>query len=153
MHRLIAKYERLKQKYPSIAEDLVTIFFERMEEEAYDALDEYAIKKEFGCHIGTEELYKQAVGLLRWVDDKGHGAKWTVEDIVKLSGIDFTAKKYTRYDYSYIVNMLYSDNCNIFTEPSYYLKMAQNYLTDPDYMGEADERAYHDAKCRIQYNQ
>ena len=48
--------------------------------------------------------------------------------------------------------MLWSDNCNVFTEPSYYLKMAKNYLEDPDYCGEASERAYHNAMKRIKYN-
>ena len=60
--------------------------------------------------------------------------------------------KHTKYDYAYVVNMFWSDYCNIFTEPSYYLKMAKNYLTDPDYCGEASERAYHNAKKRIKYS-
>lgn len=47
--------------------------------------------------------------------------------------------------------MLWSDYCNVFTETNYYLKMAQNYLEDPDYTGDASERAYKDAKKRIKY--
>ena len=97
-------------------------------------------------------MYNEAVSLLEWVENRGHGAKWAVDDIVKLANINFDNKEYTKYDYAYIMNALYSDYCNIFTEPSYYLKMAKNYLEDADYWGEASERAYHDAKKRIKYH-
>ena len=60
-------------------------------------------------------------------------------------------KDYYEYDYAYVMNMLWSDYCNIFTETSYYKKMAKSYLEDPDYMGKADERAYHNAMKRIKY--
>ena len=105
----------------------------------------------YGCHIMDEELYNKAVSLLTWIDDRGKGGKWSIEDIKKLSNIDFDAKHYTLYDYAYIVNMLYSDYSNVFTEPSYYLKMAKAYLEDPDYMGDPSERAYKNAMKRIKY--
>ena len=108
---------------------------------------------EYGCHIFDKEMYSEAVELLEWIDGKGTGAKWAVDDIVKLSNINFEDKEYTKHDYAYVMNMLYSDYCNVFQEPSYYLKMAKNYLEDPDYCGEASERAYHDAKKRIKYNE
>ena len=49
--------------------------------------------------------------------------------------------------------MLYSDYGHIITELRQLLKMAKAYLEDPDYMGKADERAYHNAMKRIKYNQ
>jgi len=49
------------------------------------------------------------------------------------------------------MNMLWSDYCNVFTDTGYYIKMAQNYLEDADYMGDASERAYKNAKKRIKY--
>ncbi len=152
MHKVITKYNNLKNKYPNIAEDMMMMFFDKMEDVAYEALEEYEMEKEYGCHIGTQELYENAVQLLDWVDNKGSGARWSVEDIIRLSGIDFDRKEYTEYDYAYSVNMLYSDYCNIFTESSYYLKMAKNYLEDPDYCGVASERAYNNAKKRIKYD-
>lgn len=152
MHKLINKYNNLKKKYPNVAEDMMMMFFEKMEDVAYEALEEYEIEKEYGCHIGTEEFYEKTVDLLEWAGDKGEGAKWkNIDDIVKLSGIDFETKDYTEYDYAYVLNMLYSDYCNVFTESGYYLKMAKNYLEDPDYCGVASERAYHNAKKRIKY--
>lgn len=107
---------------------------------------------EYGCHIFTKEMYDEAVHLLKWADDKGHGAKWDVDTLIKLSGIDFSSVDFYEYDFAYIVNMLYSDFCTVFTDANYYIKMAKLYLTDPDYYGEADERAYHDAEKRIDYS-
>ena len=106
---------------------------------------------EYGCHIFDEEMYDEAVCLLVWANDKDKGEKWTIDDIVKLSSMDFADKAYTKYDYAYMVNVLYSDYCHIFTEPTYYLKMAKAYLEDPDYMGDPSERAYKNAIKRIKY--
>ena len=73
-------------------------------------------------------------------------------DISCVYGIDFNTKDYSCYDFAYVANMLYSDYCNIFTDATYYIKMAKNYLEDPDYMGDPSERAYHDAIKRIKYH-
>lgn len=141
------KYLELKKEKPNLDYEMVQTFIDDMPEEASILFD----KMIYGCHIVDEDMYHKAVNLLNWVADKGKGAKWSTEEIVKLSGIDFDNKEYYEHDYCYIVNMLYSDNCNIFTEPSYYIKMAKNYLEDTDYYGKADERAYHDATKRIRY--
>ncbi len=151
MHKLIDKYNKLKKKYPNVAEDMMMMFFDKMEDVAYEALEEYECEKEYGCHIGTEDFYNKAVDLLKWVGDRGKGAKWSVDDAVRLSGIDFDKKDYTEFDYAYVLNMMYSDNCNATTESSYHLKMAKNYLEDNDPADGKDpsERAYRDAKERI----
>lgn len=108
---------------------------------------------EFGCHIYTKDMYDKAVSLLVWVDNKGQGPKWEFDDIIKISDIDFDTKEYYEYDFAYVMNMLWSDYCNVFTETSYYKKMAKAYLEDPDYMGKADERAYYNAVKRIKYHE
>lgn len=126
---------------------LFDIFKEKMPEE-------YCILMyimEYGYHIVNKEMYDKAVMYLKWADDKGAGAKWTVDDIVKIADIDFDEKDYYKYDFAYVMNMLYSDYCNIFTETNYYIKMSKNYLEDKDYAGEPDERAYHNAIKRIKY--
>lgn len=141
-------YHKKREEYPDYDHELVM-------EWRHDMPHQFAQKMyedEYGCHIFDKEMYEEAVALFEWVDNKGSGAKWPVEDIVKLSNINFEDKEYTKHDYAYIMNMLFSDYCNVFTEPSYYLKMAKNYLEDPDYCGEASERAYHDAKKRIKYD-
>jgi len=129
------------------AEKLIDKFREKMPEEFVKTMFE----EEYGCHIVDRSIYDEAVSLLKWSEDRGSGAKWEVEDILKLSNIDFSNKDYYEYDYAYVVNMLWSDYGHIFTEPSYFLKMAKAYLEDPDYMGKPDERAYKNAIKRIEY--
>ena len=78
--------------------------------------------------------------------------KWKDLDLYnKRIALNEGKKEYTLHDYAYVVNMLYSDYGNIFSEPSLYLRMAKSYLTDSDYYGNPAERAYHDAIKRIDY--
>ena len=140
--------EKLKED-PDFAKKLIANFRERMPDEFANTMFE----EEYGCHIVNSDMYDEAVSYFKWADDKGRGAKWDVDTILKLSDIDFDSEKIKFYelDYAYVVNMLYSDYCHIFTEPTYYLKMAKAYLMDSDYPGMADERAYHNAIKRINY--
>lgn len=149
MHNLIKAdeiYQELKSE-GKLVDEMFRIFKEKMPE-AYCKLM-HLIK--YGCHIYDEEMYNEAISHLEWANGKGKGAKWDVDTIVKLSGIDFEKTDFYEYDYAYVVNMLYSDYCEIFTDTTYYLKMAKMYLTDPDYPGKADERAYKSAMKRIDY--
>lgn len=132
---------------PKFAEKLMDKFRDKMPEEFVKTMFE----EEYGCHIVDRSIYDEAVSLLEWSENRGSGAKWSVEDILKLANIDFSNKNYYEYDYAYVVNMLWSDYGHIFTEPSYFLKMAKAYLEDPDYMGKPDERAYKNAIKRIEY--
>ena len=150
MYDLIKANEIYKEKLennPKFSHELVLEWRDKMPEQFTKRMYE----EKYGCHIVTEEMYDEAVSLLKWQDNRGKGEKWTVDDIIKSSGIDFKNKEYYEYDYAYIVNMLYSDYCHIFSEQGYYLKMAKAYLEDPDYMGNADERAYKNAIKRIEY--
>ena len=125
---------------------------EEWREDMPENFAEYMLKLEYGCHIVDIDMYNEAVSYLVWVDGKGRGAKWTVDEIKRASGIDFDDKDYYIHDYAYVCNMLWSDYCNIFTDANYYLKMARNYLEDTDYCGDPSERAYKNAKKRIKYN-
>lgn len=140
-------YSEKLMEDPKFAEKLMDRFREKMPEEFIKTMFE----EEYGCHIVDKDMYDEAVSLLKWSDDRGSGAKWSVEDILKLANINFREKDYYEYDYAYVVNMLWSDYGHIFTETSYYLKMAKAYLEDPDYMGKPDERAYKNAIKRIEY--
>lgn len=142
-------YERKISENPDFYKELV----EEWKNDMPENFAEYMIKLEYGLHIVDPSMYDEAVSYLKWINDRGSGAKWSVEDIERASGIDFDDKPYTLHDYAYVCNMLYSDYCNIFTEPSYYLKMSRNYLEDIDYCGgDVSERAYKNAKKRIKYN-
>lgn len=140
-------YAEEKAKTPNYDTILVSEWRELMPEQFTRKM----LKKKYGCHLIDIGTYNEAVSLFDWVEDKGHGAKWSVDDIKRVSGIDFDTKDYTVLDFSYVMNMFWSDNCNVFTDSGYYIKMAKNYLEDPDYMGNSSERAYHDAIKRINY--
>lgn len=140
-------YNKRARENPNYPQEVIDEWRQDMPDQFVD----YIYRTEYGCHIVNEEFYEKAVNLLRWADERGSGPKWSMEDIIKLSEINFDDKDYYPLDYCYVVNMLYSDYCNIFVDPSYYLKMAKNYLEDNDYMGNASERAYKNAKKRIEY--
>lgn len=140
-------YSEKLMEDPKFAEKLMDRFRDKMPEEFVKTMFE----EEYGCHIVDRSIYDKAVSLLEWSENRGSGAKWTVDDILKLANIDFNNKDYYEFDYAYVVNMLWSDYGHIFTETSYYLKMAKAYLEDPDYMGKPDERAYKNAIKRIEY--
>ena len=140
-------YREEKAKNPNYDTMLVEEWRDKMPED----FTRYHLKKKYGCHIVDKETYTEAVSLLDWAGERGQGAKWSVDEIKNVSGIDFSQKDYTLMDFAYVMNMLWSDYCNIFTDPSYYIKMSKNYLEDPDYMGDASERAYHNAVKRIRY--
>ena len=131
----------------TFAEKMVEIWKEKMPQE----FAKYMYECEYGCHIVERDMYDKAISYLKWSDDEGTGAKWDVETIVKLVDINFDKSKFTKFDYAYTVNMLWSDYCHIFTDSDYYLKMAKAFLTDEDYPGTPEERAYKNAVKRICY--
>jgi len=140
-------YNEEKAKNPKYDEVIVAEWKEDMPEQ----FTMFHLKKRYGCHIVDKSMYEKAVDLLEWADERGTGAKWSVSDIKSVSGIDFSTKEYTLLDFAYVMNMLWSDYCNVFTDANIYIKMSKNYLEDADYMGDASERAYHNAVKRIRY--
>lgn len=147
LQEAIEIYNTEKAKNPKYDEVIVAEWRDNMPEQ----FTRYMLKKKYGCHIVDKSTYEEAVSLLEWVDEKGNGAKWSIEDIKSAAGIDFDTKDYTLLDFAYVMNMLWSDYCNVFTDVNYYLRMSRNYLEDSDYMGESSERAYHNAIKRIRY--
>lgn len=144
-HELIRRYKAIKEKRPSIDQDMIMEFAEDMPEEFEMALDRY----EYGYHIVSKDMYNEAVALFR-NQDGSHGAKWSVEDIKNKCAIEFSTKDYTLHDFAYVVNMMYSDYGDL-AGSDVILKMSKRYLEDSDYYGEPSERAYCDAKERIRY--
>ena len=140
-------YKELKQNHDDFDHYLVMSFRKDMPEQFSRRMYE----EKHGHHIYDLALYEEATNYLE-NPDSSIGPHWSVSTIKAKSGINFDEKEYTCYDYAYVVNMLYSDYGNIFNEPSYYLKMAKNYLTDGDYYGNPSERAYYDAVTRIEYH-
>lgn len=142
---LLHKYKEIKGRHPNIDNDMVMMFAEEMPDEFEEALLEY----EYGCHIASQKMYDEAVELFI-NQDNTKGAHWDIDVIKPKSGIDFNTKDYTLWDFAYMVNMHYSDyGDKIGTDTLFW--MARRDLEDKDYPGEASERAYKDAKCRIHY--
>lgn len=144
-----AIYDEMRAEGKDIVHEVMLVFKDKMPKEYCMLM--HLIK--YGCHIYDEEMYNEAVSYLEWANGKGKGAKWDVDTLAKLSGIDFEKTEFFEYDFAYVANMLWSDYCEIFTDTTYYLKMAKMYLTDADYYGDPDERAYHDAEKRIKYHE
>ena len=147
LDKAIEIYRNKVKEDDTFAEQIVDAWREKMPKE----FAKYMYELEYGCHIVEKDMYDEAISYLRWSDDKGTGAKWEIETIVKLVDINFDKSKFTKFDYAYVVNMLYSDYCHVFTDSDYYLKMAKAYLTDEDYPGTPEERAYKNAVKRICY--
>lgn len=144
-----AIYDEMRAEGKDIVHEVMLVFKDKMPKEYCILM--HLIK--YGCHIYDEEMYNEAVSYLEWANGKGKGAKWDVDTLAKLSGIDFEKTEFFEYDFAYVANVLWSDYCEIFTDTTYYLKMAKMYLTDPDYPGKADERAYKNAIKRIEYHE
>lgn len=147
----LATADAIYEEYRATREDFDHHLVMHWREEMPHEFAQRMFKEKHGCHIFNEDLYCEATS--HFVNPDGsHGPHWSIGTIKAKSGItNFAEKGYTEYDYAYVVNMLYSDYGNVFAEPSYYLKMAKNYLSDGDYYGKPEERAYHDAVKRINF--
>jgi len=83
----------------------------------------------FGKHF-SEELAKEAVGNMKNADGT-FGEHWTIQQTDSL--LSSNGVSYNKYDFYYVVNMLYSDFCNVVgSDSTIYFKMARAYLDDPD---------------------
>lgn len=145
MHETLKKYKELKEKHPTIDHDLVMSFADEMPEEFENVLMVY----EYGCHIVSEQKYKEYVSYFENFDGTD-GPHWAVEVIEQKCSIDFDKKEYTLLDFCYVVNMRYSDDGDLMSTDNI-LKSAKRYLEDKDYPGDPSERAYHDAIKRKKY--
>ena len=144
-------YRRKLEQDPNYDKKLV----EKWKEEMPEEYKRFMLRQAYGAHIGDRDSYEDAVRKLKWANGKGSGAKWDVDEIANKSGIDFDEEGFSKFDYGAVVNALYADYNTVFTEPSYYLKMARNYLTSKNYPYRPQERAYHDAEMmsrRYNYN-
>lgn len=130
------KLAYLKEIYPSVLEDMVNIYIENMPEQALETLEEYEHKQENCNHILHRSDYD------RYAEQIKGGPHWKLEDIEKASGICFAHKKYTRYDYAYLVNYLYALFKHFMTDPRDYIRITTALLENP-MLKDADDFAYH----------
>lgn len=115
---------------------------EEMHEDWGESIEEY-----FCPHITNQKQYEKYTKDIKNFDETS-GPHWTVEQIKEKSGLDFSTKKYTCYDFAYVVNMFYSDWGDIW-ETEKIFKGAKRWLEDKDSgIEDASTRAYKDGKAR-----
>jgi hypothetical protein len=141
------KYKTFKEQLKHILEhnpDKMHKIINRIKDDFGDEIESY-----FFCHLTDEDMYNEAVS---YFDNFNgiKGAHWMPEVIKMKSGINFDEKEYTCLDYAYEVNKVYSHGGDMFPE-DHIFKYAKRLLEDPDYPGDASERAYHDAIKMIEH--
>lgn len=143
MHKNI--FHEIEEMNPEESKEILMHIADENHDMMENVIDEYKYKKQFGCHIATEEMYNKFVNKLKWANKIGYGPKWKVEEIVSLSGINFSTVPYTKYDYAFMVNFFYAAFCNALINTNDFLNMAKSYLENP-YHEKPAERAYRKAK-------
>ena len=129
MDELTTKIEYMVEKNSDKIVEFIKHMYHICPEEVEIMLEHVAEGKQ---HITKRQQYEDKVNKLKWANKQGTGAKWKLEDIIRLSKIDFKNTDFTEFDYAYMVNKLYSKFCKEIAEPSYYLKMAKSYLEDDE---------------------
>lgn len=113
---LIEHAEKLKGAHPDLYEELVESFYVSV----------------YGEHL-CESTAMKAVGAMKNLDGTT-GAHWSLaetDSVAKQYGIAWTS--YNRYDWYYVLNMMYSDYYKLFgSSTETYIKLAKAWLDDPD---------------------
>lgn len=86
----------------------------------------------YGYHF-NQEMLNDAISCM--INDDGSTApKWTVSEttqVAKNNGIVF--KNFNEYDWNYVMNMIYSDYCNVLGDNLVsYIKLSHKFLDDKD---------------------
>ena len=115
---------------------------EEMHDDWGESVEEYFCK-----HIASEKQYDKYTKYIKNFDGTT-GPYWTVAQVKEKSGLDFSTKDYTCYDFAYVVNMIYSD-IGDYTPPEHIFKSAKRWLEDTDSgVEDPSTRAYLDGKQR-----
>lgn len=99
-----------------------------------------------GDHMTHDMLHTASDHFLN--ADGTSGFKWSKEATTQTAErMGVTFDKYTREDFCYAMNMMYSDYCKVFTKyglnkPSVYVEMADAFLDDPDAPSDKAVRYY-----------
>lgn len=130
MHTKILENASLEQLRDYLTKELYKV--KERDYEMYEELELDLYKEVYGCHFNDWLLEKALKGLIN--EDGTKGEHWTVEqteDVAKSNGVSF--KNFNKYDWCYVMNMLYSDYYgSVPNDTSTYLKMANKFLNDKD---------------------
>ena len=85
-----------------------------------------------GYHFNEEMMNGSFSKMIN--DDGSKAPHWTLSDTTQIArnhGVSF--RKFNEYDWCYVMNMLYSDYCEVLGDNvSSYVKMADKFLNDKD---------------------
>lgn len=118
--KLMKSYDKtlmkIKKQHPEIYEDI--------KEEIYIDINGY----HFNQHM-LNKVYKHMI------NDNGTTAPhWSLDEstsVANANGISFDI--FNEYDWNYVMNMMYSDYCNVFGDNlPYYIDMSKKFLYDKD---------------------
>ena len=134
---------------------ILSEMFEKEPHRVYEFLEE--LSESYGEEI-EEMLQKNITNKMQYDRYTSHfknfdgtkGAHWDIDVIRAKSGIDFEMKKYTCYDFAYVVNMRYSDDGDLMTQENLF-KSAKRFLEDEDFAGQPWTRAWWDGRMRDKY--
>ena len=141
MEDLRNKIEYLAHKKPDKLAELVKEMYHKAPQDIEYMLEQFS----GGEHLTNREDYEKCVKKLKWIDNRGAGAKWQFDDIIRLAEktehVDFDNVEYTEFEFAYLVNLLYAMFCKVFSDSTYYLKMAKSIF---DYSNVSEEQHYGD---------
>lgn len=113
---LINHAEKLKAAHPDMYEDLVENFYVSV----------------YGEHLCESSAMRAVEGMKN--TDGSIGAHWSLaetDSVAKQHGLVWDL--YNRYDWYYVLNMMYSDYYKLFgSSTETYIKLAKAWLEDPD---------------------
>lgn len=119
------KVEYLAHKKPDKLAEVVKEMYYKAPHDVEFMIEQFA----GGEHLTNKEDYEKATKELKWIDNRGQGAKWEIDEILRLAqktaNIDFEEVDYTEFEFAYLVNLLYAMFCKVFVEITYYLRMAK----------------------------
>lgn len=128
MEEFTSKIKYMLEKKPEKIEKLVKHWYKQDPEMVEGLLE----TMEEDGHIADRGKYDELIQRLKWANDKGRGERWKPDELEKWSKVDFRNVDYTKYDFAYLVNMLYSKCCKEYTDMSFYIKIAKCLLEDKD---------------------
>jgi hypothetical protein len=117
--------KELMEKYENAEDYIIDELDKIVSPEIIDSITNSIMANSFSL-----EEVMEAVSKMKNMDGTT-GEHWSLDetnDVLKKYELEFD-----EYDYYYTLNMLYSDNCNIFKDDlSIYIKLAENWLNDED---------------------
>lgn len=130
MHKEIIEHAS-EDKLREFAKDALSMI-KGTNKELYDELEIYLYKEVYGCHFSDWLLKKATEKMIN--EDGSYGSHWSLSETTSVAKqYDIKFEKFNEYDWSYVMNMIYSDYFgSVPNDVSTYAKMSKKFLDDKD---------------------